>query len=204
MNEEFQKYIEMSQAFLAKKERKNYYVAKSISDPYPDYCHNLAELTDEEVRQIRALKEQYGNDFINHLSEVIEDEDAISDMFYGDPVDIDLDDICHQYTFTIREVNGDQVTMIRKVLVELTDEEYIKLLAWHLYDSHLVMNTLFYRDENLCRRIMREVMRYVCDEDAPLISHPFVFTMDEALDDAEKIRQENGINKDSGYLGLFF
>ena len=203
MKEEFQKYTEIAQAYLAKKERKNYYVTKGICEPYPDYCDYLAELTDDEVKQIRALKEQYGNDFISHLNEVIDDEDVIHDMFYGDPADIDLDDLRHQYTFTISKVNGKEVST-REVLVELTDDEYCKLLAWHLYDSHLVMNTLFYRDEALCRRIMREVMRYVCDDETPMISHPFVFTMDEALDDAEEIRQENGLTKSSGYVGLFF
>lgn len=204
MNEEFENYQELAKAYLAKKERKNYYVTKGICEPYPDYCDYLAELTDDEAKQIRALKEQYGKEFINHLNEVIDDEDVIHDMFYGEPVDIDLDDLRHQYTFTIREVNGDEVTMTRKILVELTDNEYIKLLAWHLYDSHLVMNTLFYRDEQLCKRIMRESMRYVCDDDAPMITHPFVFTMDEALDDTEKIRQENGLIKTSGSVGLFF
>lgn len=127
MNEEFQKYTEMAQAYLAKKERKNYYVTKGMCEPYPDYNDYLAELTDDEVNQIRALKEQYGNDFTSHLNEVIGDEDVIHDMFYGEPADIDLDDLRHQYTFTIREVSEDRVAMIRKVLVELTDDEYIKL-----------------------------------------------------------------------------
>ena len=91
-----------------------------------------------------------------------------------------------------------------ELLTLLENKEYAKLLAWHLYDGHLVMNTLFYRDENLCRRIMHETMRYVCDDCAPLISNPFVFTMDEAQTDAEEIRKANGLIKDSAYLGLFF
>lgn len=203
MNEEFQKYLEMAQAYLAKKERKNYYVTKGICEPYPDYCDYLAALTDEEVRQIRALKEQYGEDFISHLNEVFDDEDVISDLFYGEPVDIDLDDLRHQYAFTISEVNGDEVVLSREVLFELTDSDYAKLLAWHLYDSHLVMNTLFYRDEDLCRKIMLDSMRYHCDEGVPLLSNPFVFTMDEALYDAEQIRKENNLDKTTGYVGLF-
>ena len=76
MQEELQKYIEMSQAYLAKKERKNYYVTKGICEPYADYCDYLAPLTDDEVKKIRTLKEQYGADFIHHLNDVTELEDA--------------------------------------------------------------------------------------------------------------------------------
>jgi hypothetical protein len=199
----FEEALQLANQFLVTKERKNYYETKGISEPYPEYAGMLVELSDDMVSQIRTLKEHYGQDFVNHLQEVIDDEDVISDMFYGDPVDIDLDDIRHQYTFTLHEVNGEKVSS-RQVLVELSDKEYAKLLAWHLYDGHLVMNTLFYRDENLCRRIMHETMRYVCDDCAPLISNPFVFTMDEAQTDAEEIRKANGLIKDSAYLGLFY
>jgi hypothetical protein len=193
----------LANEFLATKERKNYYETKSFCEPYDEYVGMLVKLSDDEVSQIRSLKERYGQDFINHLQEVFDDEDVISDMFYGDPVDIDLDYVHHQYTFTLHEVNGEKVSS-RQVLVELSDKEYAKLLAWHLYDGHLVMNTLFYRDENLCRRIMRETMRYVCDDCAPIISNPFVFTMDEAQADAEMIRKAHNSVKEAGYLGLFY
>ena len=203
MNEEFEKYQEMAKAYLAKKERKNYYESKGICEPYADYVCMLVELSDEEVSMIRPLKEQYGEDFVHHLKEVYEDDDTISDMFYGEPVDIDLENAYHQYHFTIREVNDEKVSS-RQILIQLTDEEYSKLLAWHLYDSHLVLNTLFYRDEQLCKRIMRESMRYVCHDECPLISNPFVLTMDEALADADEIRKENGLTKSMGYVGIFY
>ena len=203
MNEEFEKYQELAKAYLAKKERKNYYESKGICEPYADYACMLVELSGEEVSMIRPLKEQYGEDFVHHLKEVYEDDDTISDMFYGDPVDIDLENTYHQYHFTIREVNDEKVSS-RQILIHLTDEEYSKLLAWHLYDSHLVLNTLFYRDEQLCKRIMRESMRYVCHDECPLISNPFVLTMDEALADADEIRKENDLTKSVGYVGIFY
>ena len=203
MIETFEQALQLANEFLATKERKNYYETKGISEPYPDYAIELVELSDDMVSQIRTLKERYGQDFVNHLQEVIDDEDVISDMFYGDPVDIDLDYVHHQYTFTLHEVNGEKVSS-RQILVGLSDKEYAKLLAWHLYDGHLVMNTLFYRDESLCRWIMHETMRYVCDDCAPLISNPFVFTMDEAQADADTIRETHNIVKDSAYLGLFY
>ena len=201
MNEEFEKYQEMAKAYLTKKERKNYYESKGICEPYADYACMLVELSDEEVSMIRPLKEQYGEDFVHHLKEVYEDDDTISDMFYGEPVDIDLENAYHQYRFTIREVNDEKVSS-RQILIQLTDEEYSKLLAWHLYDSHLVLNTLFYRDEQLCKRIMRESMRYFDEELGIMCSNPFVLTMDEAIADMEQILKDNNLEKDSAYRVL--
>ena len=204
MNEELQKYQELAKTYLAKKDRVHYYETSSYYDLYDEIVSELVELSDEEVSQIRDLKTRYGKDFVNHLGEVFDDEDIISDMFYTDErLDIDIDTVYHEYRFTLSEVDGDKVSS-RQVLIQLSDEEYTKLLAWHLYDSHLVINTLFYRDENLARRIMREAMRYKCDDDAPLLSHPFVIVMDEALADADQIRQDNGLTKSSGFVGLYF
>ena len=204
MNEELAKYQEMAKAYLAKKERVNYYQTKSVYYESPDYSYLLAELSNDEVRQLKALKERYGEDFISHLSEVITDPDVISDMFFDEPVCIDLETIHHQYTFHLRTVNGEKVTS-RSILVELSDDDYCRLLAWHLYDSHLVMNTLFYRDEELCRKIMRESMRYVSDGIVAMVDAPFVVTMDEALADADAIRKQNSLEKSVGYVGpLFF
>ena len=204
MNEELKKYQEMIQTFLDKKERVNYYETTSYYDLCDQNVGMFVELSDEDVAKLRDLKVRYGEEFVNHLGEVFDDEDVISDMFYTEEyIDIDLDTVYHRYGFTISEVDGDKVRS-RQVLIQLSDEEYSKLLAWHLYDSHLVINTLFYRDENLARRIMREAMRYCCDDDAPLISHPFTIVMDEALADADQIRQDNGIKKEEGFVGLFF
>ena len=204
MDEELQKYQELAKTYLAKKDRVNYYETCSYDDFTDQDVSMLVELSDEEVSKIRDLKVRYDKDFVNHLGEVFDDEDVISDMFYTDErLDIDIDTVYHEYRFTLSEVDGDKVSS-RQVLIQLSDEEYTKLLAWHLYDSHLVINTLFYRDENLARRIMREAMRYKCDDDAPLLSHPFVIVMDEALADAAQIRQVNGLTKSPAFVGLSF
>jgi hypothetical protein len=202
-NSSFDLCLTLATAFLANKVRTNYYETKAIYEPYPDFVTTLAELSDEEVRKIRDLKHQYGKDFVNHLNEVINDPDVIHDMFCGDAVDIDLEHIHHQYVFNIRTVHGEEVTS-RQILIELSDEDYIKLLAWHLYDSHLVLNTLFYRDEELCKKIMHDSMRWVCDGEAPMFSDPFVLTMDEALADADLIRQEHNLTKSPGFVGLIY
>ena len=203
MNEEFEKYQEMAKTYLAKKERVNYYETLGYDEPYPDYVGIYTAISDDEVAKIRELKERYGEEFTDHLNEVIDDEDVIHDMFYGEPADIDLDTVYHLYRFTLSEVHGDKVSS-RNILIQLSDEEYCKLLAWHLYDSHLVINTLFYRDEELARKLMRSSMNYFFDEICPMIDYPYVIVMDEALDDADIIRKENGLTKENAYLSLVF
>ena len=204
MNKEFDNILELAKSYLAKKERKNYYETKSYEEPDPGYSYVLTELSDEEVRQIRALKERYGEDFVNHLEEVFDDEDVISDLFYGENyVDIDTETVYHKYRFRIHEIGKEDKLSSRPVLIQLLDEDYAKLLVWHIFDEHLVINTLFYRDEALCRKIMREAMLSFClEDDFFMISDPFVVTMDEALSDAEQIRQENDIKKYGYYYGL--
>ena len=140
--ETFEQALQLANEFLATKERKNYYESKGISEPYPEYAGMLVELSDDLVSQIRTLKERYGQDFVNHLQEIIDDEDVISDMFYGDPVDINLDYVYHQYAFKIHELKPDGTTNVYSCNIDLKDEEYARLLAWHLYDEHLTINIL--------------------------------------------------------------
>ena len=203
MKEELKEYKEMIQAFLDKKERTDYYETTSYDDFKIQNVSMLVEIYDEELTKLRELKANYGEDFVNHLGEVIDDEYVISDMFCtGEYIDIDLDTIYHQYGFTISEVDGDKVWS-RGIKVQLSDEEYSDLLAWHLYDQKLVINTLFYRDEKLARKIMREAMNYYCDDGYAIISHPFTIVMDEALADVAQIMQDNGIKKGDECRFLF-
>ncbi len=198
----FEDCQQLAQNFLATKERENYYETKGIADPYSDYASMLTPLTDEEVNQIKPLKEKYGDQFVEHLNEVFDDPDFISDMFYGDPVDIDLDTIHHQYKFTIHSLSDEKVSS-REILVELSDEDYCKLLAWHLLDSHLVMNTLYYRDDELYKKIMHDVMCYFSDDGIIMVDDPFVVTMEEALADTEQILKDNNLTQTGGYRVLF-
>ena len=203
MIEDFKTALQLAKEFLPTKERVNYYETKAIYEPNPDYCYTLTPLTDDEVRQLKALKERYGEGFVDHLDEVIDDPDVISDMFYGEPVDIDLDTIYHQYKFNIRSVRGEQVSS-SSFLVELSDEDYAKLLAWHLFDSHLLMNTLYYRDEDLCKKIMRAAMLNHTIDEIVVVDYPFVVTLDEALADTAQILSTHNITPNGGrFLTVF-
>ena len=202
MIEDFETALQLANEFLPTKERENYFKTEAIYEGNPDYSYMLTPLTDDEVRQIKALKERYGDDFVNHLDEVIDDPDVISDMFYGDPVDIDLETIHHQYKFNIRSIHGEKVSS-SSFMVELSDEDYSKLLAWHLFDSHLLMNTLFYRDEDLYKKIMRAAMFYhTIDDFFVEVDDPFVVTLDEALADTAQIQSSHNITPDIGYRYL--
>ena len=203
MNEELEKYQEMAKSYLAKKERINYYETEGFDDTHCESAYMLTELTDDEVRQIRALKERYGKeDFVKHLNEVFDDEDVIYDLFYGDPVDIDLDHIYHKYRFSVHEVCGEDKIKTQKLLIQMSDEVYSKLLAWYLFDEHLVINTLLYHDEELFKLISRKVIHLLSDEGCFMSDTPYTITMDEAKEDSKLIAEEQGIPRVKGYRWL--
>lgn len=201
MIENFEDSLKLATEFLAKKERKNYYEFKVVQEPFADYVFPLNELSDEDVKRLRELKEKYQEAFVKHLSEAL-DEDIIDDLDCGDElVDIDLDNVQHQYRFKVHHLKQDGTVRSYDRLVTLTDEEYARLLAWHVFDNHLIINTLRYRDSNLYNRILREVDLYYWEDHIAIMQDdPYLVTMDEAKADSEMIVKENGINHTSGYL----
>ena len=201
MIENFEDSLKLATEFLAKKERKNYYEFKVVQEPFADYVFPLNELSDEDVKRLRELKEKYQGAFVEHLSEAL-DEDTIDDLDCGDElVDIDLDNVQHQYRFKVHHLKQDGTVCSYDRLVMLTDEEYARLLAWHVFDNHLIINTLRYRDSNLYNRILREVDLYYWEDGIAIMQDdPYLVTMDEAKADAEMIMKENGIKQSSGYL----
>ena len=201
MIENFEDSLKLATEFLAKKERKNYYEFKVVQEPFADYVFPLNELSDEDVKHLRELKEKYQEAFVEHLSEAL-DEDTIDDLDCGDElVDIDLDNVQHQYRFKVHHLKQDGTVCSYDRLVMLTDEEYARLLAWHVFDNHLIINTLRYRDSNLYNRILREVDLYYWEDGIAIMQDdPYLVTMDEAKADAEMIMKENGIKQSSGYL----
>lgn len=205
MNKEFENYLEMATAYLAKKEQKNYYEFTAFDEEINGRFFYLNELSDEEVKQIENLKTCYGDDYIKYLDKVFDDPDVISDLTVGDEIlEIDTESKYHKYEFVLHEVYDGQVTT-KKLLLCISDDSYAKLLAWHLYDHHLTINTLYCHDKELYDLITCEAMRNCCDEiGCCFIDNPFVLTMDEAVEDVESIMKEHGLHKGDGYLPLFF
>ena len=200
----FEDSLKLAKEFLAKKERKNYYEFKVIQEPFAEYVTTQNELSDEDVQRLRELKEKYHEAFVAHLSEAL-DEDTIDCLDCGDElVDIDLDNVQHQYHFKVHHLYQDGTVHSYDRMVTLTDEEYARLLAWHVLDNRLIINTLRYRDSNLYNRILREVDLYYWEDGmAMMVGEPYLVTMDEAKADAELIMKENDIKQTSGYLSIF-
>ena len=200
MIETFEDGLKLANEFLAKKERKNYYEFTIIQEPIADYMCTLNELLDEEVERLRQLKAKYQELFVDHLNEAL-DEDTIDSLDCGDElVDINLDHVVHQYRFKVHHLKPDGTVTTYDRWVTLTDDEYARLLAWHVFDNHLIINTLRYRDSNLYSRILRGVDLYYWDDCIAMMEDdPYLVTMDEAKADAETILKENGIKPNDGY-----
>jgi hypothetical protein len=197
----FEDSLKLASEFLPKKERKNYFEFKVIEEPFAEYVCYLNELSNEEVERLRELKAKYQEAFVEHLSEAL-DEDAIDGLNCGDElVDIDLDYVQHQYRFKVHHLYQDGTVRSYDRMVTLTDEEYARLLAWHVFDNHLVINTLRYRDSSLYNWILRGVDLYYWEDGIAITQDdPYLVTMDEAKADAAMIVKENGIKQTSGYL----
>ena len=199
---DFNQCLELAQQFLAKKERKNYYDFKAIDEEVSGYVYYSNALSDDEVAQLRALKEKYGEKFTEHLDEVYDDPDIIHDLTCGcEIVDIDIDHVAHKYACKIHELKPDSTVSTYNQDVELSDDQYAELLAWHLFDEHLTINTLRHRDNNLYLAIMRGIDNYYYQiEGYYWVDNPYVATLDEAKADADAIIRLHDIQRDGGYL----
>lgn len=185
-------FTTLAQNYFATKERTPHYEIRSISDccPADGWC-NLVSFTAEEMTQLIALREKYGKeDFFNHLDEIF-DEDTLHDMVYGSEIiSFDLDSVYFKYDFNYHEITDDGVkTGLAKV--HLTDETYVKLLAHHLRDRNLNINTLRYADESLFDIVTERVGLYFYDDFAYCPLYPYTITMDEVKADAQKIREQH-------------
>ena len=185
-------FITLAQNYLATKERTPHYEIRSISDccPADGWC-NLVSFSKEEMAQLLALREKYGKEeFYNHLDEVF-DEDTLHDMIYGSEVSsFDLDNEYYMYYFAYHQITDKGVTS-DKVKLHLEDETYVRLLALHLENKDLTINSLRYADKNLYDIVTRGVDQNFCYDDIYEVCDPYTITMDEAREDAQKIREQH-------------
>ena len=185
-------FITLAQNYLANKERVPHYEIRSISDDCPaDGWCNLNSFSEKELEQLFALREKYGEkDFINHLNEIF-DDDTLCDMVYGtDIISFDLDTEYFMYSFKYHQITENGV-YTGNVKINLTDETYVRLLALHLYDKDLNINSLRYADINLYDIVIREVDQHFWYDDIYIVSSPYTITMDEVRADAQKIREQH-------------
>lgn len=199
-------FITLAQNYLAVKERAPHYEIRSISDACPaEGWYNLESFSDEEMAQLLTLRDKYGKeDFFNHLDEIF-DDDTIYDLFYGSEIiGFDLDTEHFKYTFTYHQIT-DKGVRTGKAKLNLSDETYVRLLALHLENKDLTINSLRYADRNLYEEVTRGVDYHFCYDDEYYVTDPYTITMDEAREDAQKIREQNLelFAKSHGMIGYF-
>ena len=185
-------FITLAQNYLATKERTPHYEIRSISDccPADGWC-NLQSFSKEEMAQLLALREKYGKEeFYNHLDEVF-DEDTLHDLIYGsETIGFDLDTEYYMYSFTYHQVTPKGL-VTGKVKINLLDETYARLVALHLENKDLTINSLRYADKNLYDIVTRGFDQNFCYDDIYQVCDPYTITMDEAREDAQKIREQH-------------
>ena len=133
------------------------------------------------------------------------DEDTIHDMVYGSEIiSFDLDTEYYMYSFVYHQIKP-QGVVTGNVKINLMDETYVRLLAHHLENKDLTINSLRYADKDLFDIVTRGVDCNFCYDDIYEVSDPYTITMDEARADAQKIREQNpdSLWDNHGIVGYF-
>ena len=199
----FDECLAMAQDFLTTKERDCFYLFTALDDNFDReyYCYN--ELSADDVARLRALKDHYGDAFVRHLDEVFSDPDIIHDFTGGREIlAIDLNHLHYHYDLSLHELQPDGTVHTIHTSVAFSDDEYARLIAWHLYDEHLVINTLRYRDRKLYDSVLDGADLYHIDGDCLFVSNPYLITLDEARADADLIVRHHNIQRDGAYVGI--
>jgi len=182
------KFAKLAKEFMATKSRKDYYEITAFNDEDCEEWRFLNAFTEEELNALQQLREKYGmQDFFNHLDEVITDPDELHDLSVGlEITSFDLDTPYHQYRFGRHElVKGELVR--HEMLIEISDDKYVRLLELCLSDGGMNMNKLRYADRSIYNELMREVDLHLTDDHYYIGNYPFLVTMDELMEDVEQI-----------------
>ena len=188
----------LAKQFLATKKRKNYYGFTVYYDIEPDMVTFTHPLEDEEVKRLRMLKKKYDERFVRHLDEVFDDAERVNSFTHGfELMYIDLDHITHKYDFGCHQMKPDGTITSTTVSIELSDNDYITLLAWHIFHEPFNMNVMRICESGLCNTIMRNMDNHFRDFDMGTlrIEYPYLVTLDEAASDCETIVKQNDIQR---------
>ena len=178
-------YIKATVAeYLAQKERDEYIEATELESQSKEVKY--LEYFDSKTRcALLKLRDKYGVEYIKHLDEVLNPSEV--NFSINDVVKIDLDNPRHLYYFTRHELREGGLIPI-KVSVELSDAEYTDLLCLCLTDCDMNFNKLRYANHSLYSLIIDQVDYLFSDDVYYDGDYPYLLTMDEASEDAMKIR----------------
>lgn len=202
INNEIEK---LARKLLAEKSRKNYYEVIALDEDILEERRFLHEIDDEHIKEFCNLREKYGEEeFVKHLGEVITDAAELHDFSFGcEVLKFNIDSPYHQYSFGCHELVGESLCK-KDVLVEMDDEAYVQLLVLCVEDKDMNVNKLRYANEDLYRLVVREVDGYFCDDLCYCGQHPYLITMDEIREDANRILAERPEVRQWGYKGYSF
>lgn len=193
--------VKAAKEFFSTKTPRNFYKISALQEDILNEVWYHQEFSPEEVAQLVELRKKYGeDDFFNHLGEVFEDEDIIHDFTGGAEIlGINLDEPMRKYSFTVHVFDGEKMYH-RSAMVELSDDEYVELLALRLDDNHINMSVLRHTGKDLHDKILKEVEWQVASDDGLFMCpDPFLVTMDEVNEDAEAIMAANPEFDKAGY-----
>lgn len=201
----YEECLKLSREFFATKQKTKCYSIKSYHEELDDVHYWDETFSDEQVEALRKLKITYGDEFVHFLDKVLSPE-AIYDMAKGEEVlDIDLDNIRYEFLITVHELEPDGSIAHHPVKITLSDEQYIELVALHLFDNNFTVNLLRFRDRNLYNAVMDGADFFYYDSDLSVLEadNPYIPTLDEAKADAELIIKQQGIERISGRRTIF-
>ena len=154
-----------------------------------DY-YRWENFSEDEVEAMKAIKKEKGIQYLlNHLEEVIEDEDARHDIFPEGMSEIELENPVQ--VFTVRKhylMNNDKVSSWNKDII-IQPEDYVKLLTLFLYDKNMNFNKLRHAAPEVYERILREVDDLERDNDTNCYhcEEPYCVTFPEVKEDVKNI-----------------
>ena len=179
-------------SFLSSKNAPKHFVVKALYDEGTVGEQGvLSILPDEDVEAIRGLKEKYGPEYVKHLSEHFDDEDAIYDLAPGGEIlDIEVEgDVYYKVRFTAF-VSKDSQIVSHSLDLMLPEPAYARLVEICTIKMDITFNTVFRFDTGVARILYSAIESALGEEfsSSDLSKYPFFITMDEAKDDARKVK----------------
>jgi len=186
--------------YLENKERTNYYEFNYISNEYGVERGYLNPLDEDDHKKMLALEQKYGKDMIEHLAESFPDEDEVHDFSAGQELTcIDLHTVYHLYRINQVYADGDKAKRF-EFKAEISDEDYATLLFYAVDEPFFSVNTLRYRNPELFNRLICS-LDYACNRDSAItIECPYTFELTEISEDANNIKEADGIPTHNGHF----
>lgn len=172
----------------ANKKRIPYYEITYICDSGAmEFWSGQLTFSDAEMSLLLGLRDKYGKEFFNHLHEVF-DEETLNEIAPNEIVRFDLDKPIYLYDFNIHQLTDEGLNTI-SAKIQLDEETYSKLIILHLADKNININSLKYANRAVYDLVSDAVDYLFTNEDIYKNKYPYMVTMEEAKEDALKIKE---------------